>query len=424
MRRASECGGYIGPPSRFGPSKAALAQLAIEEGARAEPFVTLARQLFTEIPAGFYPFLIIAVLFAVDARGATPNELRRDLAALVPGVVDLELLAMLPPDAQGDAYRALPAQRRVHVAREWRVYRARARARLPVLPGPRGADQASRGRDDRSRGRGRAHPLTPGANLQRVCGPDRTRGRGRATPQEEPLSNIIERLNEKFGTQRTDADRLFVDQIFEDLAETESLQLEAGANRFADFAFEFDTTLQDAIAGRIDRNEKMGVQLLDNDELRQELLAARLPWVYARARVARQRVCPIGDLLGPDREDQYLEFKSTLRWDIKQQTKSPIPEDAVVKTVAGLCNSAHGGTLVIGVADDGNVFGLEEDYATFSKRGTRGDRDLLGQHLQNLVMHRLGHAAATLGCSQRALGDHHSAARAGGPRGLSDGQHP
>ena len=98
----------------------------------------------------------------------------------------------------------------------------------------------------------------------------------------------------------------------------------------------------------------------------------------------------------PTESAQYLEFKSTLRWDITQQTKSHVPEDAVLKTVAAFCNSEHGGTLVIGVADDGNVFGLEDDYATFSKRGQRGDRDLLGQHLQNLVMNRLGHAAATL----------------------------
>ncbi len=221
-------------------------------------------------------------------------------------------------------------------------------------------------------------------------------GRGRQAAEEESLSTIIARLNERFGTDWSEADQLFVDQIFEDLADQESLQLEAGANRFTDFASGFDTTLQHAVAERIDRNEKIGGQLLDNDELRQELLAARLPWVYARARVARQRVCPIGELLGVDREDQYLEYKSTLRWDIRAEAKTGIPEDMVVKTIAGFCNSEHGGTLVIGVADDGSLFGLEEDYATFSKRGQRGDHDLFGQHLQNVIAQRLGQAAATL----------------------------
>jgi len=221
-------------------------------------------------------------------------------------------------------------------------------------------------------------------------------GRGRQAIEEEPLSVIIERLNERFGTDWTDADRSFVDQIFTDLADEETLQLEAGANPFADFAFEFDKTLLDAIAGRLDRNEKIAGQLLDNNELRQELLASRLPWLYAKARVARQQVCPIGELLGSDREDQYLEYKSTLRWDIKAGAKTNIPEDAVVKTIAGFANSQHGGTLLIGVADNGTIHGLDEDYASFSKRGQRGDRDLFGQHLQNILMQRVDQAALTL----------------------------
>ena len=39
---------------------------------------------------------------------------------------------------------------------------------------------------------------------------------------------------------------------------------------------------------------------------------------------------------------------------------------------------------------------LEDDYNTFSKRGQVGDRDLWGQHLQNLIHHRLGDYALSL----------------------------
>ena len=112
--------------------------------------------------------------------------------------------------------------------------------------------------------------------------------------------------------------------------------------------------------------------------------------------VARQRTYPIADLLGPDRESLNLEYKSTLLWDIKQQQKSRNIEDATIKTIAGFANSPYGGTLLIGVTDTGAIHGLEDDYATFSKRGQRGDRDLWGQHLQNLIRHRLGDAALAL----------------------------
>jgi type I restriction enzyme R subunit len=219
----------------------------------------------------------------------------------------------------------------------------------------------------------------------------------RHEPEPETLSSIIERFNERFGTDWTDADRLFPDAIEEDLVNDERLQLQAGANNLDTFRVGFDGLYLNAIAARLDRNEKVAGQLLDDDELRAQLVADYLPRIYARARVARQRTCPIGELLGADREDSGLEFKSTLRWDIKAEShKTKIPEKAVVKTVGGFLNAEFGGTLLIGIADDGTVYGLEADYRTFSKRGERGDRDLFGQHLQNLILGRLGDAAGTL----------------------------
>jgi uncharacterized membrane protein len=41
----------------------------------------------------------------------------------------------------------------------------------------------------------------------------------------------------------------------------------------------------------------------------------------------------------------------------------------LIKTIAGFLNSEFGGTVLIGVIDDGTIFGLEDDYATFSNRG-------------------------------------------------------
>ena len=126
--------------------------------------------------------------------------------------------------------------------------------------------------------------------------------------------------------------------------------------------------------------------------------------------MARQRICPIGELLGPDRESLYLEYKSTLRWDIREQRKGGAPEDAAVKTIAGFANSDSGGTLLIGVADDGSVHGLEDDYATFSKRGQRGDQDLWSQHLQNLIRSHLGDAVLSLVTWQfHTINGHHLA---------------
>ena len=61
-------------------------------------------------------------------------------------------------------------------------------------------------------------------------------------------------------------------------------------------------------------------------------------------------------------------------------------EDAIVKTVAGFLNT-HGGTLMIGVADDGNPVGIDADGFA--------NEDKMHLHLTNLVNNRIGAQAWT-----------------------------
>ena len=173
------------------------------------------------------------------------------------------------------------------------------------------------------------------------------------------------------------------------------IQIQALANDEAAFSVGFEKTWEGALTRRRAANEAFAFQLLDNAELSAALLEEYRPDIYKRARVARQRTCPIGELITPDGETRFREYKSTMRWDVKKGEKAAYLEDSVVKTVAGFSNSRYGGTLLVGVTDDGRIYGLEPDYATFSKRGERGDRDLWGQHLKNLL-DRLGKAAAAL----------------------------
>ncbi|MDA8692898.1 putative DNA binding domain-containing protein [Saprospiraceae bacterium] len=59
-------------------------------------------------------------------------------------------------------------------------------------------------------------------------------------------------------------------------------------------------------------------------------------------------------------ENDHTEFKSTLRWNIKANKKDPRITYAILKTLAAFLNS-EGGTLIVGVADDGEILGLDED---------------------------------------------------------------
>ena len=216
-------------------------------------------------------------------------------------------------------------------------------------------------------------------------------------PDEELLSEIIARINERFGTNWTEEDQLVFEAAAQDLVKNDEIRNQAINNDEATFRDHvFAGQFEKALVSRHDRNEKVVFAYLDNKEMQAAVTAVYAAKVQKQAIVANQQTCPIGDLLGPDRESLYLEYKSTLRWDIKQQQKSKIIETAAIKTIAGFANSPYGGTLLVGVADNGSIHGLEDDYNTFSKRGQIGDHDLWGQHLTNLIHHRLGTYALSL----------------------------
>lgn len=71
-------------------------------------------------------------------------------------------------------------------------------------------------------------------------------------------------------------------------------------------------------------------------------------------------------------EGPLLEFKSSLRWDMQEERTNRNLETVVLKTLAGFFNSHVGGTLLIGVSDDGEIIGLEKDYQTLKKPNQDG----------------------------------------------------
>ncbi len=87
-------------------------------------------------------------------------------------------------------------------------------------------------------------------------------------------------------------------------------------------------------------------------------------------------------------ESRNIEFKSTARLNLHTNQRDPTIELALVKAVAGFLN-AHGGTLLVGVSDDGSPRGLEDDYAAVGNRG----RDGYENFLTTLLDTRIGRAA-------------------------------
>lgn len=83
-------------------------------------------------------------------------------------------------------------------------------------------------------------------------------------------------------------------------------------------------------------------------------------------------------------EDENLEFKSTLVWNIKGSLKDNKIEESVLKTIAAF-NNSEGGVLLIGIDDNKNILGLDFDL----KEGNLKDIDKFQIHLRNIMRGRL-----------------------------------
>jgi hypothetical protein len=96
----------------------------------------------------------------------------------------------------------------------------------------------------------------------------------------------------------------------------------------------------------------------------------------------RMKIPSVKEIL-KEEENRYLEFKSSLRWDYRQEKVNPELEKVIMKTIAAFGNT-DGGILLIGVDDDKNLIGLEKDFQTLKKT----DADYYEVHLRN-IMHKL-----------------------------------
>lgn len=91
-----------------------------------------------------------------------------------------------------------------------------------------------------------------------------------------------------------------------------------------------------------------------------------------------------------EHETDTVEFKSSAFYSYKPDIPARIVTESIIKSVAGFAN-AGGGTLAIGIADDGEVLGIQPDYDEKNV-----DSDGYINSLTSILSTSLGGAAASL----------------------------
>jgi ATP-dependent Lon protease len=109
------------------------------------------------------------------------------------------------------------------------------------------------------------------------------------------------------------------------------------------------------------------------------------------AQPALRRELPPVDLeaLIAGHENERVEFKSSLQWDVRREEKATWLRDEVVATICAFLNTA-GGTLLIGVSDEGEVLGLQPDLKLMNGKTPEKQKDNFALLINNLVNANLG----------------------------------
>jgi type I restriction enzyme, R subunit len=105
----------------------------------------------------------------------------------------------------------------------------------------------------------------------------------RLTKEEEAnLSEIIEVLNNKFQTEFNNADKLFFDQIEEELVVHNGLKEQAQNNPIENFKFGFEELFIDKLIGRMEQNQDIFTKMMDDKEFGDVVKSYMLKKVYQR----------------------------------------------------------------------------------------------------------------------------------------------
>ena len=100
--------------------------------------------------------------------------------------------------------------------------------------------------------------------------------------EKEALSEIINVLNNKFGTEFTEADKLFFDQIEEELVADSKLSEQAQNNTLDNFKFGFEDAFMDKLISRMEQNQDLFSKMMDDRDFGMIVKNYMLKKVYQR----------------------------------------------------------------------------------------------------------------------------------------------
>jgi type I restriction enzyme R subunit len=109
-------------------------------------------------------------------------------------------------------------------------------------------------------------------------------GTGKSGETEVELSQLIDLINDRFGTDFKPADELFFNQIREEAVADEKLREAATANTMENFRFVFEKALEGLFIDRMEQNEELFARYMNDAEFQRSVAGNLLRQVYSQIR--------------------------------------------------------------------------------------------------------------------------------------------
>ena len=119
---------------------------------------------------------------------------------------------------------------------------------------------------------------------------DPTTEAGISKPKDEKdkLSSIINVLNDKYGTDFTEADRLYFEQIEQALFENDELKMRAQSNPIENFKYAFEDVFIQTLIDRMSDNQEIFDKIMENNDFKNDVKEWLTKKIYQRFNAANK----------------------------------------------------------------------------------------------------------------------------------------
>ncbi|AMA62968.1 hypothetical protein ASO14_1829 [Kurthia sp. 11kri321] len=110
--------------------------------------------------------------------------------------------------------------------------------------------------------------------------PQKHGGGGQQEDEKVRLSSILDKLNDRFGTNFTETDFLSREQVKEDMLNSEEVRQQAQNNTKDNFKFAFERSFMNFVIDRMNTNQEFFMKILENDEFKTYIMSDMMDEVY------------------------------------------------------------------------------------------------------------------------------------------------